>query len=523
MKSCFGYVRVSTQKQGEGVSLVAQRDAILAFAARNDIIVTQWFEEKETAAKSGRPIFLSMMKLLMKHRAAGVVLHKVDRGARNLADWAKFAELADAGIDVHFATEALDFRSRGGRLTADIQAVIAADYIRNLREECIKGIDGRLKQGLYPFKAPMGYNDNGGGRVKTIDPIKGPLVKKLFELYATGQYSLRSLPAEIARRGLHSPNGRPISKNGLERILRNPFYCGLIKITRGGATYPGIHERLISANLFEVVRSVRTGRISKAVTRHQYLFHGLFTCALCGTAMVAERQKGHVYYRCHTKTCDTKTVREEAIEEAVTSALLRVRLSDDDIVWITCEFEIWARQREIDDGSNTYGMQLTQIEEKLQRLTDALIERLIDKDAYASRKQNLSLEKMRITEAMEKQKMRPDGSKVHKFLELIKSLSTSYGIGTTEEKRQIVRIATSNRTVSLKYVCVEPDNWLLQVDLAIAGLLGGHSRDTSRTDAEMRDRHVRDICHSINLLRSAGDLTAASNGCHISGTGIEPI
>ena len=70
----------------------------------------------------------------MKRKAEGVVLHKVDRGARNLADWAKFAELADAGIDVHFATEALDFRSRGGRLTADIQAVIASDFIRNLRK-----------------------------------------------------------------------------------------------------------------------------------------------------------------------------------------------------------------------------------------------------------------------------------------------------------------------------------------------------------------------------------------------------
>ena len=54
MKKCFGYVRVSTLKQGEGVSLDAQRDAIDAYAQRNDILVTRWFEEKVTAAKSGR-------------------------------------------------------------------------------------------------------------------------------------------------------------------------------------------------------------------------------------------------------------------------------------------------------------------------------------------------------------------------------------------------------------------------------------------------------------------------------------
>ncbi|MBL0001831.1 MAG: recombinase family protein [Sphingomonadales bacterium] len=53
MKRCFGYVRVSTVKQGDGVSLEAQREAILAFASRNNIEITQWFEEKETAAKRG--------------------------------------------------------------------------------------------------------------------------------------------------------------------------------------------------------------------------------------------------------------------------------------------------------------------------------------------------------------------------------------------------------------------------------------------------------------------------------------
>ena len=158
MKTCFGYIRVSTQKQGEGVSLEAQKDAITVFASRNDLTITKWFEEKETAAKSGRPVFTNMLKQLKQGKAEGVIIHKIDRSARNLRDWAMFSELPDAGVSVYVATESLDFNSRGGRLTADIQAVIAADYIRNLREECIKGIHGRLKQGLYPFKAPLGVS-----------------------------------------------------------------------------------------------------------------------------------------------------------------------------------------------------------------------------------------------------------------------------------------------------------------------------------------------------------------------------
>ncbi len=58
--------------------------------------------------------------------------------------WADIGDLIDAGIDVRFAYNNLDLDKRGGRLTADIQAVIAADYIRNLKEEVRKGIQDRL-------------------------------------------------------------------------------------------------------------------------------------------------------------------------------------------------------------------------------------------------------------------------------------------------------------------------------------------------------------------------------------------
>lgn len=117
-----------------------------------------------------------MLKLLRNGKAAGVVIHKIDRSARNLKDWADLGELIDQGIEVHFANESLDLNSRGGRLSADIQAVVAADYIRNLREEAKKGIYGRLKQGFYPMRAPIGYLDNGAAKPKTIDPVRGPLV-----------------------------------------------------------------------------------------------------------------------------------------------------------------------------------------------------------------------------------------------------------------------------------------------------------------------------------------------------------
>ena len=171
-KPFFGYIRVSTAKQGEkGVSLQEQRSAIENYAARYGLSVTKWFEERESAAKRGRPVFANMMHELRRSKAQGVIIHKIDRGARNLKDWADLGELIDSGVEVHFANESLDLNTRGGRLSADIQAVVAADYIRNLREETRKGFYGRLKQGIYPLPAPIGYLDRGKGKPKDVDPL----------------------------------------------------------------------------------------------------------------------------------------------------------------------------------------------------------------------------------------------------------------------------------------------------------------------------------------------------------------
>ena len=132
MKNFYAYIRVSTVKQGEhGISLQEQRSAIEAYARRHDLTIVQWFEEVETAAKRGRPMFSQMLSQLRRRKVDGVIIHKIDRSARNLKDWSDIGELIDSGVEVRFAHESLDMQSRGGRLTAYIQAVIAADYVRN--------------------------------------------------------------------------------------------------------------------------------------------------------------------------------------------------------------------------------------------------------------------------------------------------------------------------------------------------------------------------------------------------------
>ena len=93
MTRVFGYTRVSTAKQGEGVSLSEQKDSIKRYAEQHGLDVIEWFEEKETAAKRGRPVFTEVLKRLRKGEADGLVVHKIDRSARNLRDWADIGEL----------------------------------------------------------------------------------------------------------------------------------------------------------------------------------------------------------------------------------------------------------------------------------------------------------------------------------------------------------------------------------------------------------------------------------------------
>jgi DNA invertase Pin-like site-specific DNA recombinase len=187
----FAYIRVSTVRQGEhGSSLQEQRSAITNFATRQGLHIGGWFEERETAAKEGRREFTRMVAALKKGKAFGVIFHKIDRSARNLRDWSAVQDLADLGIDVRFTQESINLGSNEGKLTGDFLAVISAHYIRNLREEVLKGLRGRLKQGLYPFKASTGYLDQGGGKPKIPDPERAPFVRRAFELYSTGKFSL---------------------------------------------------------------------------------------------------------------------------------------------------------------------------------------------------------------------------------------------------------------------------------------------------------------------------------------------
>jgi DNA invertase Pin-like site-specific DNA recombinase len=461
MKGYIGYIRVSTVKQGtKGVSLQEQRDAILRYAERNQFPITIWLEEMETAAKQGRPIFNQALKLLRGGKAQGIILHKLDRGARNLRDWAAIGELSDQGIEVHFVTESIDLQTRGGRLSADIQAVVAADYIRNLKEETRKGFYGRLKQGLYPLQAPLGYLDQGGGKPKTIDPVMGPLIRRAFELYGTAQYNLETLAGELYRLGLRSKSGGKVKISSLSVVLNNTFYIGLICIHKTNETFVGIHEPIIGKALFDRVQAVLTGKTNTRSQKHNYPYRRMLSCAACRYSLIAERQKGHVYYRCHTKSCPQPCVREETIGAEVSQFFQKVRYDDQEREYYKARIATlkttWASRQE--DETKNLTLKQSQTKDRLNRLTDAYLDQALDKTMFEERKKSLLLEQKGVEENLMNTRRNNGASpdKLEIFLELAGDAWLSHKLATPEDAREMLNVFTSNRLAEGQKIDLKP-------------------------------------------------------------------
>lgn len=453
----YAYLRVSTVRQGQtGTSLAQQRAAIEAYARVWKLPVVKEYEERETAAKLGRPVFLSMIKALRLRQADGVIMHKIDRSARNLKDWADLGELIDKGVEVHFANEILDLNSRGGRLSADIQAVIAADFIRNLREETRKGIYGRLKQGLFPFRAVTGYQDVGRGQPKEVDPIQAPLVKRAFELYSTGNWGLNDLAEEMYQLGLRSRTGRRLTRNGLSTVLNNPFYMGVVRIKALKEVFSGRHEPIIGKKLYDTVQAVLQGKNIKKIQKHFYVFSRHIVCSGCSRKLIAEEKKGYVYYRCQTKYCSQKCIREDLIEKEFGEVLKRIRFSarENEFFRIKLEERGWEMKTSIEAQKKELPLKLEQIKERLLKLTDGYLDRVFDEEIYKLKKNQLVLEEKEIREKLNELAGNPEVSlsRAEEFLELVNSAYSSYKRANAVEKRELVKTLTSNFTAEGKKV-----------------------------------------------------------------------
>jgi DNA invertase Pin-like site-specific DNA recombinase len=447
-KNVFGYIRVSTPKQGQGVSLEVQKNDIIKLAKEKNLIIIKWFLEKKSASKGKefRPEYTKMVAGLYNKQAEGFIAHKINRMMRHMDDWAELNHFFDKGYEIHSAVEAIDFSQPMGRYVANIQAANDIHYSQNLSWEAKKGLYGRLKQGYYPFLAPLGYIDNGGGKEKTIDPIKAPLVKQLFDLYIKQGFTTRKLVDEMYRRGLRNSRNNKVSKNSLIKILKNPFYMGIMEVKE--QQFKGNHTPLITSHIFKKAQDIMAGKTNTKLRKHAFVFRKMLNCKNCGYKLIGELQKGNIYYRCHIKGCPTKSIRESTINLYIQNMLKAITVNEEEIDIMQQQLSVlkgdWlSKQKEL---SHSLNLRLGSLDDRLERITDLLIEGTLDKDHYESEKRKVLAKQQELNE----QQTLVSSEKTHylkniqDFLELAQKPKLLYDLANCDEKRELLELLTSN-------------------------------------------------------------------------------
>ena len=398
------YARKSTEEDDRQIlSIGAQMHELKEFAAKEKLEIVASFQEAKTAKEPGRIKFAEMLAILESGKADGIISWHPDRLARNSVDGGKIIHFVDRGLirSLKFPTFWFEPTPQG-LFMLNIAFGQSKYFVDNLRENVKRGLRQKIRNGVWPGWAPVGYLNNPKTRGIDVDGEKAPKVKKLFEMYATGGYTLHSLANWCKERNLRGNMNKSLVIASVQKNLQNIFYLGLMKWK--GEIFEGKHEPLISKKLFDRCQEVmaKRGKVQE-VRKHHFAFLGLMKCASCGCSITGEKQKGHNYYRCTKKKglCQEKHyLREEQLTEQIKSFLQKVSLSSQDTEKILTALDSEQDKAREDAQSEVSVLkeQLASVEAKLQKLLDVYLDDALSTEEYAAKKQGLLSQKMSLNE-----------------------------------------------------------------------------------------------------------------------------
>lgn len=394
------YQRVSTKEQAskggrdEGFSIPAQREANTRKAeALGARIVAEFVDAGESARSADRPDLQRMLDYIATHQVTYCIVHKVDRLARNRVDDVEIhRRLVEAGVTLVSATENID-ETPSGMLLHGIMSSIAEFYSKNLATEVVKGLTQKVTTGGTPMRAPIGYlnvrkRDEHGREYRTveIDPERGPLIRWVFEQYATGDRTVIELLDEVTTRGLRTlptPSRPPkrVCRSGFFTMLRNPYYIGIVRYK--GAEYPGTHEPLLDVEVWErVQRLLDTRKLASERRRtHDHYLKGSLFCGTCGSRMQLDfptNSQGirYAYYVCSgraskRKNCTRRAVPVGVVEKLVADCYRDIAITEDEYTALAAQVEAAFDERLASRSQEL--AQLTENRRRLQNESDKLL------------------------------------------------------------------------------------------------------------------------------------------------------
>ena len=306
------YCRVSSAEQIDGTSLETQKQACLQYCEAHNIAVERTFIEKgESAKTTDRTEFIKAIDCCKnaKGRISFFIVWKLDRFARDTADHFKIkALLAQYGTTIRSVTEIIGEDPQGHLMETILAGFAQFDNdIRAIRSR--NGMEARMKRGVWVWRAPIGYCRKAKGANLSIDPHTAPMIRKVFELYATGTHTYESIANILTKDGHKTTTGKNPFPQLIEKIIRNPLYCGTIRVW--DQEFKGAFEPIIDEDLFNRCQPgyrARAKGVPRLIKNAAFPLRRLVTCATCRKPLTASASTGrhgkkYPYYHHQQQSC----------------------------------------------------------------------------------------------------------------------------------------------------------------------------------------------------------------------------
>ena len=399
-RTAVGYVRVSSTGQEKlGTSLESQKRSIQDFCINNDIVLLHIYEETSSGKDFKRPQYEKAVQYLKQNKEdIDLFLTKnIDRFSRNVAGGIiEIEEIKQLGIEVNFIDEWVDSDTLEGKLLRNVKLSFAEYERLCIVTRTRLGEKTAMRNGRYIKTPPMGYSRGGiyNGKKTIIPNEKAPLIKQLFEEYATGLYSQKELIQRFKPKGLN------LSKSNLSVLLDNILYAGFIDLKKHKiepfTLIKGVHKPIISEELFYKVQKIKTGRnrmVKKVRPKNEkFPLSAFMLCSCCGKPMYGatsnngKNKKIRRYYdyygcknRCKNQSFDAKLVHSEFQKE-----LSAIKPSKG-IVALFKQIVTQQIKEALDSQktlANNLSKKISTIEQEQLTLTEKYIQGKIDDDIY---------------------------------------------------------------------------------------------------------------------------------------------
>lgn len=487
MKKYAIYARKSTESEDRQVlSIGAQIDELRQRAEQLGLKVVKVYKEARSASKLGRPVFAEMMEEVQNGNIQGILCWKLDRLARNPKDGGDVMWAIKNGLVIQTNSQTYSSEKENSLMTY-LMFGMAQQYTDDLSKNVKRGNLAKIKQGGWCGLAPAGYMNKLDDHTVVPDPDRFPLIRRFWEQVMAG-----STPEE-ARQMLNNEwgyrsakrkrsGGTPLSKTGMYKLVRNPFYYGLIRRKHDGETveYKGAHKPMITEEEFWRVQKILGEPVPRPQTKN-FAYTGLIRCGECGAMITAYEKvkpsgKRYVYYKCTKKNnrtdCNQKQVNRSVIESQLEELLAGIEIPE---AWAAWAIKWLKHMHEQETGHGEHvrlslQKNYNEAQDKIERLTDVLVDNLISKEEYEVRKERLLAKRDQIKAKLDDQEHSADGwiDRVEQVLDFAKSAKKKFDAGDVEVRKLIARNFGSN------YVLQDGK---LQLDMGdVFTLLSDHSK-----------------------------------------------